>query len=205
MQKSPFRLIKKDIEFDPSVKVIKKDEYLVSLEASDLIAHARKLGETLILEAHAEADAIRKKAYEEGKENAEKEIAQTVFTVKKQIDQNLKKAEASIAEMVELCIRKLLGEFNQEQLLILLVRKSLESLEKDNKVKLWVHSHAIDAFEDALDFLEKDRAFSQIDVSIDDAIAEDTCLIEYNVGFMVIHAKEQVETVIGIMRSNFSA
>jgi len=205
MQKSPFRLIKKDIEFDPSIKVIKKNDYLISLEAEELISHAKKLGEVLILEAHGEADGIRKKAYDEGKKEAEKEVVQTIFTVKNQISQNLKKAEASMAEMVEVCVRKLLGEFSQEQLLILLVRKSLEAVEADNKVKLWVHPHAIDAFEEALDFFEKNRAFSQIDVSIDDAMAEDTCLIEYNVGFMVIHAKEQVETVIGIMRSNFSA
>ena len=62
---SHFRIIKKDIDVDFSSKVIKKEVFAEAVDAGSLIEHARKLGETLILEAHVEAEGIRKKAFEE--------------------------------------------------------------------------------------------------------------------------------------------
>ena len=196
---SHFRIIKKDIDVDFSSKVIKKEVFAEAVDAGSLIEHARKLGETLILEAHVEAEGIRKKAFEEAKKAGQKEVAKEIFTVRAQIEKHLQKTEASIADMVETCIRKLLGELGKEELLALLVKKSLESLEKDNKVKLRVNPHTIDAFEVAIDSFAQHQ-LSEVEISVDESIAPEECLIEYNLGFMIVRAHEQVETVISIMR-----
>jgi type III secretion protein L len=200
---SPFRIIKKEIDFNPGKKVIKKADFSQFLEAQDLLNHARDLGKSLIADANNEAESIRQKAYEEGKKNAGKELNEFIFSTKKHIDDITQKTAATLSEMVEVCVRKLLGEFTQEQLLVLLVKKSLEPLERDNKVKLWVHPASIDTFEDSLDFIFQNKGFSLGEVAIDETIAVDECLVEYNIGFLVVKATEQIETVIEIMKENF--
>lgn len=135
----PFvQLITEHGALSPEARVIKAQDYLALQDAGQLLAQARQEADEIRGRAEQAYEAEKARGYEEGMAAAKLEISEQMLeTVDEAIDY-FSRVERQVAEVVMASVRKILGEFDDEELTLQVAKNALHVVRNQKQVKLHV-------------------------------------------------------------------
>lgn len=122
----------------PDTRVIKQDEYLAAAEAAQVLADARARAKEMLEQAETTYEARKEEGYQAGLSQAQEELADQIMTIVGNSVDYMAKAEDDIARTVMACLRKILGEFDDTELVIRIARGALQRMRGEPRVTLRV-------------------------------------------------------------------
>ncbi|MEM8819251.1 MAG: HrpE/YscL family type III secretion apparatus protein [Pseudomonadota bacterium] len=122
----------------PDTRVIKQDEYLAAAEAAQVLADARARAKEMLEQAETTYEARKEEGYQAGLSQAQEELADQIMTIVGNSIDYMAKAEDDIARTVMACLRKILGEFDDTELVIRIARGALQRMRGEPRVTLRV-------------------------------------------------------------------
>lgn len=122
----------------PETRVIKQDEYLAAAEAAQVLADARARAKEMLEQAETTYEARKEEGYQAGLSQAQEELADQIMTIVGNSVDYMAKAEDDIARTVMACLRKILGEFDDAELVIRIARGALQRMRGEPRVTLRV-------------------------------------------------------------------
>ena len=123
---------------EPGQRVLPHEAYSVLLDAEGTLADARARADVLLAEAE-EAYARRKlEGYEDGQAEAQAMAAERALTMIDETVGYLAHAEQDGARSVLDCLRRILGEFDDDELVLRMARASIDRMRGESRVTLRV-------------------------------------------------------------------
>ena len=119
-------------------KILKAEEVEIMLQAEEILGAAQKRAQDILEQARQEAQKQKKQAYEEGLEEGRLEHTEKIMETVLSSVEFIEGIESQLVHVVNMSIRKILGELDQKDLIMRIVRNALQSVHQQQKVTLRV-------------------------------------------------------------------
>ena len=105
----------------PSVetKILKAEEVEIMLQAEEILGAAQKRAQDILEQARQEVQKQKKQAYEEGLEEGRLEHTEKIMETVLSSVEFIEGIESQLVHVVNMSIRKILGELDQKDLIVL--------------------------------------------------------------------------------------
>lgn len=180
-------------------KVLKADDYRLMTEANELINQARRRADEIIAQAEAVFYEQKSRGYADGFTEGSGEVAQQLLSVTDNASRFLGSIEQKVSELLIISLRRMVGEFDDDELARRLARQALNALRSEQTVRLKLHPSHIAGVEDTL--RAEFPGIEFLEIVGDERLATNQCLLESELG--VVDAS--VETQLEALRQAFSA
>ena len=123
---------------DSSQRILKAKDYQITLTAERMLEDAKTKADAIIADAHSIYETEKEQGRADGIAEAQSEVAeQMLMLVSRSVDY-LASAEADVARVVLVCLRKILGEFPDEDIVIKQARTALQVVRNEPRVTVRV-------------------------------------------------------------------
>lgn len=189
----PARLEQGNVSPTQESKVLKRDDYLAYKTAEVIVAEAKREAKAIVDKAKEAYESEKQKGYRDGKEKANRELAEQITaTVGKTIDY-LGDIEGNLADVVLVALRKILDEFSDEELTLRVVRQGLTAIRGQQRVAVKVAPGMVESVEEYLKTFTPHIPF--IEVIADSEIASERCILESDLGTVDSSIGNQLEAI----------
>ncbi|WP_461211047.1 HrpE/YscL family type III secretion apparatus protein [Desulfocurvus sp. DL9XJH121] len=200
-----FQLKKQAFEPAPGTKVIKAEDFARMVEANDLLEEARKLHEKMVAEAHEIYESQKSRGYEEGLEEGRMEHAAKVFEVASKSLDFFEKLEKSVVRIVSDSLEKVLGELDQDELILRVVKSGLAIARNERRVVVRVCPEQHETVEAATsELLRHFAAIRLLDVVADPRLKMGDCLVESEMGVVDAGLDTQMAALKRVMENRIA-
>lgn len=184
------------IKLDPALRVLKAADYSCAVEAEAVLADAKKQAETILADAENTYKEEKARGREEGLGEAQGEVAEQILNVVSRSVDYLAGAEAEVASIVLTCLRKILGEFADEDLVIQEARTALQVVRNEPRVTLRVSTDVETQVRDRVgEILSGNGGVSFLEVVGDERISRGGCRLESEAGVVDASVNQQLEAL----------
>ncbi|GLS24696.1 type III secretion system stator protein SctL [Marinibactrum halimedae] len=184
------------LTIDASTKIVKRSEYQYFLEGEAIVAEAKEKAKQIVKDAEREKQKACEEGYRKGFEAVQSEQAEIVLTTLKQAQKFLESRADNIANLVIEVSRKLLGEMEQEALVLKLVEQALNTQYNVQKVILRVAPQQYSVFSERVKAIRSQYSgINQLDVKEDDRVNVGSCLMETPMGILTIDLESQLNAI----------
>ena len=195
-----FLLKKQAFEPAPGVKVLKAEDYARMVEANDLLEEARRSYEKITAEAHEIYDKQRSQGYEEGLEEGRMEHAARVFEVAAESLDYFEKLEMSVVKIVSDALERVLGELNEDEVILRVVKSGIAIARNEHRVVVRVCPEQVGVVEKAqADLLRHFAGIRLLDVVADSRLKKGDCLVESEMGVVDAGLETQLAALNRVM------
>lgn len=182
-------------------KILKAADYQQLVEYEQLLEnlaqHHRHRAEVA---AVALAKSI-KRGLEQGREQANRELTQSMALFAGRVNDTLTALEGELVELVIGCVRKVVGEIDVNERVQQAVRAGLELVRGSHKLVIRVHPERQAEVAAYLDSIP--HRFSSLEVVGDDQLAVDGCILESDLGIVNASIDNQLEVIAQTLRDAF--
>lgn len=198
----PFVRLKDKVELLPEARVVKARDYLAYLEADQVLAEARRQAEGILADARSQLEAERARGYEEGMAQAKAELAEQMLeTVGGAVDY-FARVEKRVADVVASSVRKILGELDDHELILRIVKNALQVVRNQRQVTLRVSPDQEPVVRERIgEILAEDSGTSFIEVVPDYRLQRGGCILETEVGVVDASAEVQLAALEKALKS----
>lgn len=183
---------KRTFEIPPGKKIIKAGEYMTRVDADEIIDKANREAEKILEEAREAFEIEKKKGYEAGLLEGKKSIASQMMGAVTGAVNYLSVLEEKVVEIVMSAVMKIVGEIDDEKLILKIVKNALAVVRNQKQVTLRVAPGQVKTVKNALDKILSDYpGISFIDVAGDSRLKSDGCILETDIG--VVDASVDVQ------------
>ena len=187
---------------DDGVRVLAPEDYQAVASADDLLADARARADAIVEEAKAHYEAEKQRGYDEGMAAAKPEIAEQMMTLVDRSVGYLANAEHQVAETVLICLRKVLGEFPEEELVLRAARAGLAAMRNEERVTLRVRPEVETALRDRVDEILRDNnGIGYLEIAADGGLPERGCRLETELGIVDASIDQQIAALETVVRA----
>lgn len=110
----------------PEARLLKAGDYQAFVEARQMLADAQRQTQELLGEASQEYERQKQRGYEDGMNEAKMEMADRMIEMAERTVDYFAQVEGKVAGLVMTALRKLLGEFEDTELTLRVVRQALQ-------------------------------------------------------------------------------
>jgi type III secretion protein L len=176
----------------PATRLLKARDYQVFEQAQQILDDAQQRADAIVAGAEAEFEAEKTRGYEEGLEQARMELAEQMLdTVGRTVDY-FSGVEDKVVGIVSSAVRRILGEFDDAELIVRVVHNALHVVRNQKQVTLRVHPDQEQAVTGRLShILSGHSAISYLEVVADHRLEAGGCILETEVG--VVDASVEVQ------------
>lgn len=199
--------IKKDrFTFPDNKKVIKADEYSIYLEANGIIERAREEANRIIEEAKQVYEAEKKRGYQDGIIAGKMEISeQMISTVSKTVNY-FASIEEKVACTVITALKKILGTFDGNELVLKVVRNALSVVQNQQQVTLRVSEEQVEMVKTRInEILSEFPRISFIEVVPDSRLKSGDAILESDIGVVDARVDVQIEAIKKSLMKSFKS
>lgn len=125
-------------EPEPGQRVLSHEAYSAVLDAEGMLADARARADARLAEAEEAYTRRQLQGYEDGQVEAQAMAAERVLTMIDETVGYLAHAEQDVARIVLDCLRRILGEFDDDELVLRMARASIDRMRGESRVTLRV-------------------------------------------------------------------
>jgi len=192
------------VQFPRGKKVIKAEEYAVYAEAEDILEKARQDAEQIIAEAGQVYEEEKERGYQDGMmEGKLAHSEQMMDTVTKTVAY-LGSMEEKVIDIVMQAVRKILGEMDDRELIVKVVRQALSVVRNQKQVALRVSPGQVETVKEKLNEIAGDYpVISFIDVLPDGRLQNGGCILESEVGVVDASVDVQVKAIQRAVMKSF--
>ncbi len=181
---------------DPSARIIPAADYIVWQEAAALIESAQADAEAIRLAARDAFEREKQRGYREGLETARLEAAeQMIENVGRTIDY-FEKVEDRVTELVLLAMRRIVGDFDDRQRVVTVVRGALSAVRNQKQVTLRVAPDRLEMLKLATnELLAAYPGIGYLDLVPDTRLRGDARIVETEIGTVEASLEGQIEAL----------
>ena len=194
---SMFRLGESSVRPAAETKIIKADEYALYLEAASLLDAARE--KAAAMEAQAEKAYERKKeeGYRDGMEEGKLEHAEKMMETILSSVEFIEGIENTLVSVVNQAIRKIIGEMDDKERIVSIVRNALNTVRGQQKVTVRVAPADEAAVSEALAAMTAGSSSGSAFLTImaDARLPRDSCILESELGVVDASLETQLKAL----------
>ena len=168
----------------PGTRLIRAEEYSRLLEAGELLAAARGRADAIRAEAEEAYETRRREGYEDGVMEGRMEQAENMMATAMQAVEYIENIEETLVKVVTSAVRKIIGELDERERIVRVVRTALVSVRSQQKVLIRVCPADEPAVREALAAMiaSAPGGVSFLDVSADPRMKPGDCILESELG-----------------------
>ena len=168
----------------PGTRLIRAEEYSRLLEAGELLAAARGRADAIRAEAEEAYETRRREGYEDGVMEGRMEQAEKMMETAMQAVEYIEHIEETLVKVVTSAVRKIIGELDERERIVRVVRTALVSVRSQQKVLIRVCPADEPAVREALAAMiaSAPGGVSFLDVSADPRMKPGDCILESELG-----------------------
>jgi type III secretion protein L len=198
-----FQLIPGRFGIKPGRKVVKAEDYQVFLEAQGLIQAAEAEAARIRDDARVAYAREKARGYEDGQKEATKEMASAIFETMYSVDEYCVAVEAAMVQLVADAVRKVIGEFSEEELVVRVVRNALGLVRNQARVSLLVAPSQADTVRAQLDrLLAGLPGISFVDVVPDGRLKPASCVVRSEMGIIEASVEDQLAALEASLKAH---
>jgi type III secretion protein L len=180
----------------PEQKVIKAADYAVVVEAEQIIAQAQAQAAALVAQAMADYEAEKKRGYEDGLAEGQERIAEKMLNTVTEAVNYFGSLERKVVEVVMQALRRIVGEMDSNEMILRVVKNSLEVARTQKQVTLRASPSQVDYLRSQLnEILAQFPSINYIDVTADSRLKPGGCILETEMGFVDASVEVQLEAI----------
>ncbi|MBF0398468.1 MAG: HrpE/YscL family type III secretion apparatus protein [Desulfobacterales bacterium] len=182
----PYVYIKKDtIKPNTNNKILKASDYISFADSKEIIALANDKAQLILEDAEKEYENQKKKGYEDGIALGKQHISEQMFELVDRSINYFAQIEEDICDIVLSALKKILKEYNKQDVIINVVKNLLQIVRDQKKIVLKVSPNNVSLINQKIKEISSDYPnISYIDVVADDRINEDGCILESEIGIV---------------------
>lgn len=189
---TPVILTANQLNVDPSCRVMKAKDYATYLEAEQIINTAREQARQIAEQAKEAYEQEKERGYEDGLDESKVEQAEQMLKVVSRTINYLSDVEQTMADILLSGVKKIIGEFDQEQLAVSLVRNALQHVRNEKQVSIRIPPSQYNMVKARLnDILADYKGVGFIDLVADPRLSTGDCIMESEIG--VVDASVDVQ------------
>jgi type III secretion protein L len=211
----PFQLVKSGIQVNAAQKIIKAEDYLLYIEAADIIEKAKNEAAGIIDDANREAKSIiagaqtayqqeKEKGYQDGLDIGERKITAEVTNTILDTAAYLESVEKMIIETIISAIKLILNELGDEQVIQQLAQKAVHTSRDQKHIMLRVSTDQASSVRQKIEELQEsftDKRY--VEVIADSTRDSGTCVVETKMGSIDVSLDVQLETIRTSLEKRF--
>jgi len=195
------RLNESDTDFGPS-GIIKAHEYRVLRQAEQIIEDAHLSAEMIRDQSREVFEEEKKRGFKEGLQEANLKKVDLLLANTAQIIETYAEIEQTLTNLVIESIRKILNEYDKEELAYQVVRKALYQITEGAQVKVKIATDVAAPvrakIKDALEFYP---GLEKFEIIADPNLGDGDCQIESNFGVIHANVEDQVKALTEAMNN----
>ena len=180
---SPVVLIDGLIQIDPATKVLKASDYQRYLEATKIIEAAEEKAGKIVDASKKAYEKERQRGYDDGVAESKIDQADQMLKVVSRTIDYLADVEKTLADILMSGVKKIIGEFDQEELAVNLVRTALQHVRSEKQVTIRIPPSQFKMVKAKLnDILAEYKGVGFIDLVADQRLSTGDCIMESEIG-----------------------
>jgi type III secretion protein L len=184
------------LEFVENRAILPAREYAALVEAEGLIEAARAEAERIRREAEEEYARRRAEGYEAGLEKGKAEIAERMVDYMGRSAAYFSKVEGVLIDVVMRAAKRVIGEFDQKEVVERVVRRALEATRNEGHVTVRVAPALADDLKSRIgDILGGFPKVEFLEVVPDGRVPEGGCILETELGFVDASLETQFKAI----------
>ena len=181
---------------DGTTRIIARKDYADAVEAHRVLEEARAEAEELVRTAREQYDTARDRGYADGSAQAQQELAERMLELVAGSVDYLGNAEKQLSRVVMACLRKILGAFPEEDLVIRAARAALEDLRNEPRATLRVHPSVADAVRARKsEIMQGDSDVAYVEIVGDDRMEHGSACLESEAGIVDASIEVQIKAL----------
>ncbi|MCK5725550.1 MAG: HrpE/YscL family type III secretion apparatus protein [Thiotrichaceae bacterium] len=186
----------------PGVRIIKSSDYQQYQTAKELWEKTQ----LDIAAHHVEAENLKMQSIEKGlsagAEEAKSRLASQILQSATSFVNQLSAIEKDLSQVVNNAVRKIITDFDDNDLVFAAVKKGLKPVYQSQRVAIRVHPTMVENINERLQ--EIGHSIEFLDVSADARLNETDCIIESDAGIVDASIETQLEAISKAIASQFS-
>ena len=181
----------------PGVRILRAEEYSRLIEARNLLPAARERAAPIRAEAEEAYEARKREGYEDGVMEGRMEQAEKMMETAMQAVEYIENIEETLVKVVGSAVRKLIGELDDRERIVRVVRAALVSVRSQQKVLIRVCPADEAAVREALAAMiaSAPGGVSFLDVSADPRMKRGDCILESELGVVDAGLETQLKAI----------
>ena len=189
---APVILSNIQLDLDPSCRILKAEDYVVYLEAREVISAAQQEAEDIVAKARQTYEDEKRRGYQEGLAEIKGEQADHILKVVSRTINYLSDIEDTLANILIGGVKKIIGECDHKALAISLVKNALQHVRNEKHVTIRIAPGEYEAVQGQLnDILAEYKGVGFIDLVADPRLSAGDCIMESDIG--VVDASVDVQ------------
>lgn len=185
-----------DLAIAPGQKILKAHDYMHYLESENMIISANNKAQEIIEEANSIYLQEKERGYKEGQLAARNECAAMLTDTLSQCNHYYLTAENEIVKTVILCVKKVLSDFNDNELTLAITKEALKKVSNQKQVILHVNPiEVIQLKENISTILVSFPDIDFIDVIADERVSTCGCIVETDIGSIDATIEVQLQSL----------
>lgn len=187
----------------PGVRILRAEEYSRLIEARNLLAAARERAAAIRAEAEEAYEARKREGYEDGVMEGRMEQAEKMMETAMQAVEYIENIEETLVGVVTSAVRKIIGELDEKERIVRVVRTALVAVRSQQKVLIRVCPADEAAVRDALSAMiaSAPGGVSFLDVSADPRMKPGDCILESELGVVDAGLETQLKALENALSS----
>lgn len=204
---SMFQLTASTITVRPDTRIIKTEDIAKLHEASDIVEAAKKRAEQILAEAQSDIERMRQQGYEEGREEGRLEHSEKLMETVLQSVEFIENIEATIVDVVNQAIRKVIGDIDDKERIVRIVRTALASVRNQQQVTVRVAPTDEGAVSEALSAMltSVPGSPSFLNVVADSRLEPNSCILESELGVVDASLETQLKAFENAFKAKIQA
>lgn len=191
-----FRLTEGSIRPAAGTKLLKAEEYGLLLEADALLAAARKQAEDMEQKAREAYEQKREEGYRDGMEEGKLEHAEKMMETILSSVEFIEGIEDTLVSVVNQAIRKIIGDMDDKERIVRIVRTALNTVRGQQKVTVRVAPADETAVSEALAAMTAGSSGSAfLTIMADARLPRDSCILESELGVVDASLETQLKAL----------
>ena len=191
-----FRLTEGSIRPAAGTKLLKAEEYGLLLEADALLAAAKKQAEEMEQKAREAYEQKREEGYRDGMEEGKLEHAEKMMETILSSVEFIEGIEDTLVSVVNQAIRKIIGDMDDKERIVRIVRTALNTVRGQQKVTVRVAPADEAAVSEALAAMTAGSSGSAFLTIVADArLPRDSCILESELGVVDASLETQLKAL----------
>lgn len=196
--------IETNVTILPDTKIIKAEALNNIYAADDLLEKTEERRQQILADAEAKYHSEKQRGYDEGIELAKQDKLNAINVANMRLAEFTKKIEASVGEIVQSILARVLGQFEKKEVLISLIENTIKDYTRSNKIRVMVKPEHAEYLNTHLERLIEDHPVIEfVEVVPDYSVDEGDCVVDTQ-SEMIFVSLEQQLTAIGEMMKEVS-
>jgi type III secretion protein L len=189
----------------PETRVLKARDYMALAMADEVLKDAHQKAAALAAEAKKQYEAEKARGYAEGQELAKAEFAEQIMDTVAQTVDYFAQVEKQVSGVVMSAVRKILGDMDDEEVVVRAVRKALDVVRDQQEITLRVSPEQVEGIKAKIgDIVRGTDGTGYLNVVADPHFLPGACRLETELGVVDVSLDLQLAALEKALASRLS-